>query len=60
MFGLNFFNSDKMGFQSPTRIQAEAIPVAMSGQHMYALIYQKSLVERRFFLKRITFWKKKE
>lgn len=26
-----------MGFQVPTRIQAEAIPVAMSGQHMYAL-----------------------
>ncbi|GJM88647.1 hypothetical protein PR202_ga04733 [Eleusine coracana subsp. coracana] len=25
---------DKMGFQAPTRIQAEAIPVAMSGQHM--------------------------
>ncbi|KAL6620281.1 hypothetical protein ACP70R_035420 [Stipagrostis hirtigluma subsp. patula] len=25
---------DKMGFQAPTRIQAQAIPVAMSGQHM--------------------------
>ncbi|WVZ55920.1 hypothetical protein U9M48_006520 [Paspalum notatum var. saurae] len=25
---------DKMSFQAPTRIQAEAIPVAMSGQHM--------------------------
>ncbi|CAN6346766.1 unnamed protein product [Urochloa humidicola] len=25
---------DKMGFQTPTRIQAQAIPVAMSGQHM--------------------------
>jgi len=23
-----------MGFQAPTRIQAQAIPVAMSGQHM--------------------------
>uniref|UniRef100_A0A0D9WBY3 ATP-dependent RNA helicase n=1 Tax=Leersia perrieri TaxID=77586 RepID=A0A0D9WBY3_9ORYZ len=25
---------DKMGFQAPTRIQSQAIPVAMSGQHM--------------------------
>lgn len=25
---------DKMSFQAPTRIQAQAIPVAMSGQHM--------------------------
>ncbi|KAF6993003.1 hypothetical protein CFC21_009951 [Triticum aestivum] len=25
---------DKMGFQGPTRIQAQAIPVAMSGQHL--------------------------
>ncbi|KAF0924130.1 hypothetical protein E2562_008447 [Oryza meyeriana var. granulata] len=25
---------DKMGFQAPTRIQAQAIPVALSGQHM--------------------------
>ncbi|TVU19467.1 hypothetical protein EJB05_35617, partial [Eragrostis curvula] len=25
---------DKMGFQAPTRIQAQAIPVAMSGKHM--------------------------
>ena len=39
-----------MGFQAPTRIQAQAIPVAMSGQHMYALIYHKSLI-KLFFLK---------
>jgi ATP-dependent RNA helicase DDX31/DBP7 len=32
----NFCGLDKMGFQAPTRIQAQAIPVAMSGQHLYA------------------------
>jgi len=50
IFGF-IFNLDKMGFQAPTRIQAQAIPVAMSGQHMYALIYHKSLIEHLFFLK---------
>uniref|UniRef100_A0A452XMF6 DEAD/DEAH-box helicase domain-containing protein n=1 Tax=Aegilops tauschii subsp. strangulata TaxID=200361 RepID=A0A452XMF6_AEGTS len=29
-----FSGVDKMGFQGPTRIQAQAIPVAMSGQHL--------------------------
>jgi superfamily II DNA/RNA helicase len=41
-----FFNLDKMGFQTPTRIQAQTIPVAMFGQHMYALIYHRSLIEQ--------------
>lgn len=30
---LNF--ADKMGFQGPTTIQAQAIPVALSGRHLY-------------------------
>jgi ATP-dependent RNA helicase DDX31/DBP7 len=37
LYPFHFFGVDKMGFQVPTRIQAEAIPVAMSGQHMYVL-----------------------
>jgi hypothetical protein len=31
LYQFHFFCVDKMGFQVPTRIQAEAIPVAMSG-----------------------------
>lgn len=53
------FDLDKMGFQAPTRIQAQAIPVAMSGQHMYMLLFHNTitpLIQRLLFFIYILFF----
>ena len=38
LFGLLFWKIERMGFEVPTQVQAQVIPVILSGRHVYPCV----------------------
>lgn len=39
------FSAERLGFQVPTWVQSQAIPVVLSGRHVYPLLHRLLLIE---------------